>query len=157
MITLLMLDVDGVLTTGALPYDGDGNVVKSFHVQDGAGMRAWRLAGGVAAIVSGRESPAVRRRAEDLGISLVWQGVADKLPVFEALCRDVGVRPEAACVVGDDTLDLAPMKVCGYPIAVANAVPAVKRAARFVTRRRGGEGAVREAIDRLLRLNGWGG
>lgn len=153
-ISLLILDVDGVLTTGELPYTKAGNEVKSFHVQDGGALRLWRAAGGTVALLSGRSSPAVLARAKDLGIESVTQGVTDKLPVYQAICRKIGVGGAEASFVGDDLLDLAPMRHCGYPIAVASAVPMVKRAARYVTRRRGGEGAVAEAVERLLRYNG---
>jgi 3-deoxy-D-manno-octulosonate 8-phosphate phosphatase (KDO 8-P phosphatase) len=153
-IKLLILDVDGVLTNGGLPYEADGNEIKVFHVQDGSAIKRWRAAGGLVAIISGRQSPAIISRAKDLGIAHVEQGVADKLPVFEEICAMTGVDAENAAVIGDDLLDLAPMGRCGYSIAVANAVAEVKRAASYVTRRRGGEGAVAEAIERLLRRNG---
>ncbi|MBN2563540.1 MAG: HAD hydrolase family protein [Phycisphaerae bacterium] len=153
-IRLLILDVDGVLTTGELPYCAAGSEVKVFHVQDGGAIRLWQAAGGVVAVISGRESPAVAARAKDLGIDFVAQGVVDKLPAYEAACREVGLTDAEVSVVGDDLPDLPPMRRCGYPIAVANAVPLVKRAARHVTQRRGGEGAVAEAIERLLRHDG---
>jgi 3-deoxy-D-manno-octulosonate 8-phosphate phosphatase (KDO 8-P phosphatase) len=154
MIKLLILDVDGVLTTGALPYDADGNEVKTFHVQDGGAIRLWQRAGGAVAIVSGRSSPAVDARAKDLGIETVVQGVADKGPAYASICQTHGVSDAEVAVVGDDLVDLPMMRRCGYPIAVDNAAALVKRAARYVTRRRGGEGAVVEAVERLLRING---
>ncbi|MFH1419772.1 MAG: HAD hydrolase family protein [Planctomycetota bacterium] len=153
-IKLLILDVDGVMTTGALPYDRGGNEVKTFWVQDGSAIRLWTSGGGTVAVISGRESPAVSARAKDLGIASVTQGVADKVPAYEALCREHSVSDAETGVVGDDYLDLALMRRSAYPIAVANAVASVKRAARYVTQRRGGEGAVAEAIERLLRHNG---
>ena len=154
IIRLLILDVDGVLTSGELPYDADGNLEKAFFVQDGGMIRLWQRSGGLAAIVSGRSSPAVTKRAEDLGIRSVHMAVTDKMPVYEAICREMAVRDEEVSFMGDDLLDIAPMRRCGYPIAPANAVALAKRAARYVTRRRGGEGAVREAIERLMRHNG---
>jgi 3-deoxy-D-manno-octulosonate 8-phosphate phosphatase (KDO 8-P phosphatase) len=153
-IKLLILDVDGVLTSGGLPYEADGNEIKVFHVQDGSAIRRWRGVGGLVTIISGRYSPAVTSRAKDLGIDDVEQSVADKLPAYEKACAKNGVRDEEVAVVGDELMDLGPMRRCGYPIAVGNAIPEVKRAARFVTRRRGGEGAVGEAIERLMRHNG---
>jgi len=154
LIKLLILDVDGVLTTGELPYDAGGNEVKLFYVQDGGAVKRWRAAGGQLAVISGRESPAVLSRAKDLGITSVTQGVADKIGPYEAVCRECCVTDDEVSVVGDALLDIAPMHRCGYPIAVANALPAVKRAARYVTRQYGGRGAVTEAIERLLRHNG---
>jgi 3-deoxy-D-manno-octulosonate 8-phosphate phosphatase (KDO 8-P phosphatase) len=152
-IKLLILDVDGVLTDGGLPYSATGNEIKVFNVQDGAAIRAWQAVGGLAAIISGRQSPAVDGRAKDLGIAYVHQSVAQKLPVYEALCRQLGVKDEEVCMIGDDLPDLGPMSRCGCPIAVANAVPLVKRAACHVTQRHGGDGAVAEAVRRLLRRN----
>ncbi len=153
-IRLLILDVDGVLTTGQLPYGPAGNEVKAFYVQDGGAIRLWYAAGGTVALISGRRCSAVVARANDLGIESVTQGVADKLPAYELICRDQAVSEQETGFVGDDLLDLGPMRRCGYPIAVANAVPLVKRAARYVTQRPGGEGAVAEAVERLLRHNG---
>lgn len=153
-IRLLILDVDGVLTTGALPYNVSGNTVKSFFVQDGSAVKLWQRSGGIVAILSGRASKAVNARAKDLSVQTVVQGVAEKLPAYETICRQAGVADDAVSVIGDDWLDIEPMGRCAYPIAVANAIAPVKRAARYVTRRPGGEGAVAEAIERLLRHNG---
>lgn len=156
-IRLLILDVDGVLTAGELPYEAAGNIEKVFYVQDGGAIRNWQRMGGQMAIISGRTSPAVTTRAKDLGVTHLHMAVTDKLPVFEALTTETGIAPSETAFMGDDLLDLAPMRRCGYPIAPANAVPIVKRAARYVTRRPGGAGAVHEAIERLMRLNGWWG
>ncbi len=153
-IRLLVLDVDGVLTSGELPYDADGCMTKAFHVQDGAAIRLWQRSGGDIAIISGRNSPAVERRAKDLGIQHVVQGVSRKQPAYAACCRAVGASDAETSVIGDDLMDLPLMLRCGYPIAVANAVAPVKRAARYVTRRTGGQGAVAEAVERLLREGG---
>jgi 3-deoxy-D-manno-octulosonate 8-phosphate phosphatase (KDO 8-P phosphatase) len=153
-IKLLILDVDGVMTTGALAYSAAGNEEKTFYVQDGGAIGLWKKAGGAVAIISGRKSKAVDARARDLGIATVFQGVLDKIPVYETICRQAGVSDEEVSFVGDALLDVEPMRRCGYPIAVANALPRVKRAARYVTRRSGGDGAVAEAVERLLRHNG---
>lgn len=154
LIRLLILDVDGVLTDGALPYEGRENRVKTFFVQDGMALRLWQNMGGLTVIISGRQSEAVEIRAGELGIETVRQGVTDKLACYDEVCRGAGVSDEAVCVVGDDLPDLPPMRRCGYPIAVANANRQVKRAARTVTRHAGGAGAVAEAVERLLRHNG---
>ena len=153
-IKLLILDVDGVITSGRLPYDQHGNTIKEFHVQDGGAIRLWQQAGGQVAIISGRQSAAVAARAAELDIQLIAQGVGDKLPVFESFCKEAKVPAAETAFIGDDLLDIAPMRRCGYPIAVANAVPLVKRAAEYVTRRAGGSGAIAEAVERLLRRNG---
>lgn len=153
-IRLLILDVDGVLTSGELPYDADGCRTKAFHVQDGAAIRLWQRSGGDIAIISGRDSPAVEQRAKDLGIQHVVQGVSRKQPAYLTCCRAAGVADAETSVVGDDLMDLPLLLRCGYPIAVANAVASVKRVARYVTRRPGGQGAVAEAVERLLRESG---
>jgi 3-deoxy-D-manno-octulosonate 8-phosphate phosphatase (KDO 8-P phosphatase) len=153
-IKLLILDVDGVMTGGDLPYVATGVEVKTFFVQDGGAIRLWLAAGNSAAIISGRDAPAVCTRARDLGITFIRQGVRDKLPPYEEACGQAGVSDDQVAFVGDDWLDLPPMRRCGYPIAVANAASAVKRAARYVTRRNGGQGGVSEAIERLFRHNG---
>lgn len=154
VIRLLVLDVDGVLTSGELPYEAGGNTVKTFHALDGSAIRLWQDAGNLVTIISGRSTPAVEARARDLGIGFVRQGVTDKLPAYEEARRYAQVEDAATAVIGDDYLDLPLLQRCGYPIAVANAVPRVKRVARLVTRRFGGSGAIGEAVERLLRLNG---
>lgn len=153
VIKLLILDVDGVLTSGELSYDDRGCLTKTFHVQDGGAIRLWQKAGGQVAIISGRASAAVTERARELQIDMVFQGAGDKLPAFEAFSRQAGVSDAETCFVGDDLLDIPPMRRCGYPIAVANAVPRVKREAKYITDRRGGDGAIAEVVHRLLRHN----
>jgi len=153
-ISLLILDVDGVLTDGSLPFDREGNAVKSFFVRDGSAIKMWRDAGGKVALLSGRDSPAVAARARDLGIEAVVQGAPEKLAAYESLCRRFGVTDTAVCYAGDDLPDLPPMQRCGLPIAVADAAPAVKRIAAYVTNRAGGRGAVAEIVERLLRMAG---
>lgn len=153
-IRLLILDVDGVLTTGELPYLDAGSELKAFHVQDGSALKLWRTMGGQVAIITGRDTPAVARRAKDLEIETVLQGVKNKLSAYEGVRQKLGFEDAEIAMVGDDWLDLAPMRRCGMPIAVANALPLVKRAAQYITRRPGGHGAIAEVVERLLRRNG---
>lgn len=153
-LPLLILDVDGVLTDGDLPFDERGCEDRTFFVQDGAALAAWRRAGGRFALLSGRTAAAVTRRAAELKADEVLQGIDDKLAAFRGLCEKLGVRPDDVCYVGDDWADLPVMRACGTPIAVANAIPAVKREAVRVTRRRGGAGAVAEVVEHLLRRAG---
>ncbi len=154
VLRLLILDVDGVLTGGELPYLDAGGEVKAFHVQDGTAIKLWRKTGGLTAILSGRNTEAVTRRAKDLGVDAVLQGVKDKIPAYEELAGRFSVGDEQIAVVGDDWMDVPLLERCGYGVAVANALPVVKRAAKYVTRRRGGEGVVAEVVERLLRRNG---
>lgn len=151
VIALLIIDVDGVLTDGSLPFDRGGNTHKSFHVRDGSALRRWIDAGGKVALLSGRSAPAVSARAAELGIDAVVQGAGDKRAPYETLKQRFGVADSAICYVGDDAADLAPMSRAGLSVAVGDALPAVKRAAMWVTRAAGGRGAVAEVIDRLLR------
>ena len=153
-IELLVLDVDGVLTDGRVVLDAEGREAKRFHVLDGAGMKYWQRVGKHVAIVSGRSSPAVVHRAAELGVTLVRQNAKDKLPAYESVLDELKLTDEQTAVMGDDLPDLPLMRRCGLPIAPANAVEEVLQAAALVTRRGGGEGAVREAIEYILRGTG---
>ena len=150
-IHLLILDVDGVLTDGSIVMGESGSVTKVFSVHDGYALKLWRRVGHEIAILSGRTSPAVERRAAELGIEAVRQGCEDKLAVYDRLLEAVRATDAAVCYVGDDAPDLPPMRRCTFPVAVANAVPVVKQTAQYVTRRPGGAGAVAEVIELILR------
>jgi YrbI family 3-deoxy-D-manno-octulosonate 8-phosphate phosphatase len=153
-VRLLLLDVDGVLTDGGIVYADDGAELKRFHVRDGSGLKFWRQAGNRAAIVSGRASAAVTRRAAELGIDPVLQGRGDKLPAFDEVLAATGLLPDEVCTVGDDLPDLPVLTRCGLAVAVADACPEVRAAADSVTTAKGGRGAVREAVEWLLKLQG---
>jgi 3-deoxy-D-manno-octulosonate 8-phosphate phosphatase (KDO 8-P phosphatase) len=149
-IRLLVLDVDGVLTDGRLFLSASGEVLKVFHVRDGSGLVAVRRAGIEVAIVSGRDSPAVTRRAAELGIRHVRQGVADKGEELDRLLAELGVDAAETACVGDDTPDLPMLRRAGLAIGVTDAHPALLEAAHWITRSPGGHGAVREVCDLLL-------
>ena len=154
-VRLLLLDVDGVLTDGSLHYDGDGRETKAFFAQDGMALRLLREVSGIpTAIVSGRASAATESRARDLGIEEVHLRVRDKGEVLDSLLRKYSLDPEEVCGMGDDIVDLPFLDRVGLPLAPANAHPEAKRAALFVTRASGGRGAVREAVEILLRARG---
>ena len=158
VIELLLLDVDGVLTDGAVVYTDGGDEIKRFHVRDGSGLKLWHLAGKRSAIVSGRMSRAVERRAAELGIAPVLQGRPEKLPAFEEVLAATGLRAEQVCATGDDLPDLPVLRRAGLAIAVADACAEVRAAADYVTTTPGGRGAVREAVEWLLKLQGrWDG
>ncbi len=150
-IRLLVLDVDGVLTDGGLLFDEDGRPLRRFHIRDGLGIAMWRSAGRQSAILTSKRSAAIETRANMLKIDLVEQGAEDKLPGLERILAATGVTAEQAAYIGDDLLDLVAMRRVGYPIAVADAAPEVRHAARFTTSRPGGHGAVREAVEHLLK------
>ncbi len=153
-IDMLILDVDGVLTDGRVTYTDDGREIKSFHVRDGAALRYWLDAGREAAIISGRDSAAVTRRAQEMGITHIRQGSSNKLPVLRELVQRTGRRPEQVAVIGDDLPDLPLLRNVGLGIAVADACPELRAIAGYVTRERGGNGAVREVIEMLMHEQG---
>jgi len=150
-IELLILDVDGVLTDGAIVLDGEGREQKRFHVLDGAGIKYWQRVGKRVALISGRGGGAVVCRAAELGVADVRLNAKDKLPAYESILAEADLTDAQAAVMGDDLPDLPLMRRCGFAIAPANAAEEVRQAAAMVTRCRGGHGAVREAIEYLLR------
>ena len=150
-IRLIILDVDGVLTTGDVSLDADGREIKTFNVRDGQGIRCWLNAGYAVAIITGRSSRAVTCRAAELGIEHVYQGSSDKAADFQDLLARLGIPAEEAAMVGDDLPDLAILTRVGFPVAVGDAAPEVKNVAALVTKRPGGCGAVREVIEYFLK------
>jgi 3-deoxy-D-manno-octulosonate 8-phosphate phosphatase (KDO 8-P phosphatase) len=153
-IEMLVLDVDGVLTDGRIITHNDGSESKCFHVLDGHGLRMWMRAGLKVAWLSGRQSVATSRRAEELQIPYVLQDCHDKLPVLKQLLEEVGVPARNVAYIGDDVMDLPAIGHVGFGVAVANAVDEVKERADYVTTRAGGTGAVREVIEHILKGSG---
>lgn len=152
--SLLALDVDGVLTDGSIMLDDDGREIKRFNVRDGLAITAWLRLGLHVGIITRRAGRAVEHRMRELGVPHVVQGCKDKRLALATLADACGVPLARAAFIGDDWPDLPAMRTAGFPIAVADAAPEVKAAARFVTIARGGHGAVREAVEHLLVLNG---
>ena len=153
-VQLIVFDVDGVLTDGRITYTSAGDEVKSFHVQDGAALKMLMREGIEVAIITGRQSVMVERRAGELGIQHLFQGNEDKIIAFQTLCERVGV-PETACAhVGDDLPDIALFERVGLSISVPNGHPSARAAADWVTDTAGGEGVAREICERLLRARG---
>jgi 3-deoxy-D-manno-octulosonate 8-phosphate phosphatase (KDO 8-P phosphatase) len=150
-IELLVLDVDGVLTDGRVFIHSDGTESKGFCILDGHGIRMWQRAGLHVALISGRASEATARRARELEITHVIQGAKVKLPALKELLERLSLSPEQAAYVGDDVMDLPIVRYVGLGVAVANAVDELKEHADYVTTRRGGEGAVREVIEYVLK------
>ena len=149
-IKLLVLDVDGVLTDGRIHIGSDGEEYKSFHTQDGMGISLARYIGIKTAIITGRKSNAVKKRAEELNIDFVYQGISEKFKVLEEIRMKLGISLEEICYAGDDINDLPILRVVGFPCAPSNAVPLVKEAVKFIAKAHGGEGAVREIIEEIL-------
>jgi len=146
--------VDGTLTDGGIFLDGAGREWKRFDIQDGMGLARLQKSGVEVALLSGRRSEATAARARELGIAEVVNGVSDKLPALQALCRSRGIHPEEVCFVGDDLNDIECIRWCGLGVAVRNAQIDVKAVADWITPSRGGQGAVREVAERILALNG---
>ena len=151
-IRLLALDVDGVLTDGRLWYSETAGEIKAFHVHDGAGLKRLMASGMEVVLISARRSPVVSRRAAELGIEGVHQGVADKRRCLVEAAAERGLEPTQCAFMGDDEADLGAFAVAGLCIAPANAVAAVRSRADWCTGARGGEGAVREVCERLLEV-----
>lgn len=149
-LRLIVFDVDGVFTDGRFLLDEDGREYKTFHTQDGYGVRRLLEAGVQVAIISGRRSGAVDRRMTELGVTRVVQGCRHKVPELHAMANDLGIDLAEAAYVGDDLPDLEAMRACGLAIAVANAVEGIVADADYVTARGGGDGAVREVADLVL-------
>lgn len=152
-IRLLVMDVDGTLTEGSMVFLGEGQV-KLFHVHDGLGIRLAMNHGLNVAIVTGNVSEAVTKRASTLGIEMVYQGVRHKLSAMDRIAAETGLSADEIAYIGDDLNDLPAFERAGFRIAVADAAEEVKKRADFVTSRPGGRGAVREAIEAILKARG---
>ena len=150
-ITLLLMDCGGVLTDGRLYFSADGEELKVFHARDGQGIIDWHKAGFRSGIISGRNSPIVDIRAKQLGIEFVRQGRSDKAAALTEILLEAGATPDETAFIGDDTPDIQVFDRVGFSAAVHDAHPAVQEAANFVSKKKGGQGAVREIIDLLLK------
>ena len=153
-VRLLVLDVDGVLTDGRIIMDHEGREIKAFDVRDGHGIKLLRRSGIEVAMLTGRNSPVVQKRADDLDIPWVRQQVYDKVAAYEEIADVLGIKDEETCFVGDDVVDIALLKRVGLPICVADGVQEAKDTALYVTQSPGGRGAVREVCELLLQAQG---
>ena len=149
-IRLVAFDVDGVFTDGRFYLSDDGVESKAFHTQDGYGVRQLINAGIEVAVISGRRSGAVERRMEELGVNHVIQGCRDKVAALDDLLATLRLTAAQCAFVGDDIPDLPLLKTVGFPVAVANAVPAVREQCAYTTAAAGGSGAVREVCELIL-------
>jgi 3-deoxy-D-manno-octulosonate 8-phosphate phosphatase (KDO 8-P phosphatase) len=153
-VRLMIFDVDGILTDGSLHYAPDGELIKTFNVLDGHGIKLLQQSGVATAIISARKSAIVAKRAADLGIQHVFQGVHDKLEAFEQLLAKTGNARDACGFVGDDVIDLPILLRVGFAASVPNGHPEVKSRVHYVTQAGGGRGAARELCDFILRAQG---
>jgi len=153
-VKMVIFDVDGVLTDGAIYLDDRGVETKVFHVHDGAGIKYLRRAGLKVALLSGRETEATRVRAQELGIDEVAQGAHRKIDVLPKILKRHGLTTEEVCYVADDLTDLPVLRAVGLAVAVAGARPEVRRAAHYVTKTPGGKGAAREIAEKIIKAQG---
>jgi 3-deoxy-D-manno-octulosonate 8-phosphate phosphatase (KDO 8-P phosphatase) len=153
-IRCLLMDVDGVLTDGKLHFTSDGIESKTFHVQDGHGIAMAQRVGLTIGFISGRPSKATTQRAADLGVKIVLQKAVNKMEMVEIVKRQHGFTNEEIAFIGDELVDLPVLRRVGLAVAVPNAMDEVRRAAHYVTRHRGGDGAVREVIEMILKARG---
>lgn len=153
-IKLLLLDVDGVLTDGRIIFDDQGRELKAFDVKDGHGLKLVQRAGIRVGIITGRQSAVVARRAEELGIDLVYQGAKNKREPFNEILVNLDLDPEEVAYIGDDLVDLPILLQVGFSATVADAVDEIRQRVDFTATRRGGRGAVREICDYLLKAAG---
>jgi len=154
-IRLIIFDVDGVLTDGSLYLDDEGREYKAFHSRDGLGMKMLLAKGIILAIVTGRKSRLVEKRARDLGITEVYQGIKDKLAVFKTLKEKFHLGDDETACVGDDIPELEIFQRAGIAFTVSDAHERMKEEADYVTRLPGGRGAVREITDLIMKAHGW--
>ena len=153
-VVLLAMDVDGTLTDGTIQLSESGEEIKAFHSRDGIGLKLWKLAGRESAFITARSSKAVARRAAEVGVRDVVLGSSDKGAALRALCAKRGLSLDQVAFMGDDLQDLSALLIAGVSIAVADAPREVRSRVDLVTRARGGEAAVREAIETLLKAQG---
>jgi 3-deoxy-D-manno-octulosonate 8-phosphate phosphatase (KDO 8-P phosphatase) len=153
-VRLAIFDVDGVMTDGTVYLGARGEAFKAFNILDGHGVKMLHEAGIVTAIISGRRSKAVARRAKELDMRHVEQGAKDKVEVFQRLTKRLGVAPRECSYMGDDVQDVAVMRLCGFAVSVPNAAREARAAAHWVTTAAGGHGAVREFCELVVRARG---
>jgi 3-deoxy-D-manno-octulosonate 8-phosphate phosphatase (KDO 8-P phosphatase) len=153
MIRLIVLDVDGCLTDGKITYNSDGSETKAFNVKDGLAIATWIRMGNHAAIITGRESEIVKRRADELGISLLYQGVKDKASLLISLAKEHHFAADEIAAIGDDLNDYNMLKYVGHAFTPANGVDEIKAICNTVLSKNGGDAAVREMIESILEID----
>ena len=155
-VQLILSDVDGVLTDGGIEFDNQGIETKKFHVRDGLGIKVWKQSGLHFGIITSRSSHIVKLRMAELGVDIVRQGSGDKLPVAIKIMEELEIEAQKVCYVGDDLTDLRLMQHVGLAIAVADAAAEVRNAAHLTTKAAGGNGAIRELVETILKSqNRW--
>lgn len=154
VIKLLILDVDGVMTDGRIIMDDAGRETKNFNVRDGHGLKILQRYGVKVAILTGRKSKVVEHRAKDLDIKDIYQKVYNKKEVFEKILKKQKLSADEVAFIGDDIVDVPVLKSVGFSVAVSDAHDVVKKSVHYVTKNRGGNGAVREICEMILQAQG---
>ena len=153
-VKLLILDVDGVMTDGSIVYDDEGRETKFFNVRDGHGIKLFMRAGLRVALITARSSKVVLKRAAELGITPVCQGVLDKLSAFDEILKELSLDASETAYMGDDIIDLPVLKRAGFSVAPSDAAAEVVERVDYITEKNGGRGAVREAVEVILKAQG---
>lgn len=153
-IKALLFDIDGVMTDGSIVFDAHGDEIKHFNVQDGLGFYFAKKSGLLTGIITGREAPVNKIRAEELNVDFLSQGHKNKVKPYDEFKQKFGLTDEEVAFVGDDLLDLPVMLRCGFSASVANGRDEVKKRAHYITQTPGGKGAVREVIEFVLKQQG---
>lgn len=151
MIKLIVLDVDGTLSDGNIIYSDNGTEIKAFNVKDGLGIAAWIKLGREVAIITGRESKLVENRAKELKITYVKQGIKDKAQALKEILAEANISLDEVAVIGDDLNDLSMLRLVRHSYAPKDAAKIVKKNVRKVLKQKGGRGAVRAMIDKLIK------
>jgi 3-deoxy-D-manno-octulosonate 8-phosphate phosphatase (KDO 8-P phosphatase) len=152
-IKLLIMDVDGVLTDGKIVLDDKGNELKFFDVQDGLGVVVFKRMGFKTAIITAKGSRIVEERARHMEIDKLYQDAFHKIKAYEHLLKEFKLKDREVCFIADELIDLGVMKKVGFAVAVANAAPELKKCAHYITKKAGGQGAVREVVEIILKAN----
>lgn len=153
-INLVVSDVDGVMTDGGIVFDNQGIEIKRFHIRDGLGIKLWQRTGRKFALLTARNSHIVQVRAAEIGVDIVRQGFEEKLPAALEMFDQLQIPPEQVCYIGDDLTDLAVIQTVGLGVAVADAAEEIRAAAAYTTKLGGGQGAVRELLELILKAQG---
>ncbi|TLD84514.1 HAD-IIIA family hydrolase [Helicobacter sp. MIT 11-5569] len=151
MIKLIVLDVDGTLSNGSIIYSDEGTEIKAFNVKDGLGIAAWIKLGRQVAIITGRKSTLVENRAKELNITYLKQGIKNKAQALKEILTEANITLDEVAIIGDDLNDLSMLKLVKHSYAPKDAVKLVKQNVRKVLKQKGGEGAVRAMIDKLIK------
>ncbi|HLG28581.1 MAG TPA: HAD-IIIA family hydrolase [Candidatus Brocadiales bacterium] len=151
-IKMVIIDVDGVLTDGKIIVDAKGEEVKNFHVRDGTGIKYLQRAGLNCAVISGRKCTATEHRLRELGIKDIFQNAVNKIEAYEQIVTKYNLKDEEVCYIGDDLIDIPIFRRVGFSAAVPDAPHEVKEIATYITKTAGGQGAVREVIEKILKF-----